>query len=55
MIDLDDFGLLFRNRMISVSFELEQVEFVTLILGIPLPEKSLRNAVLFFHCLNENF
>ena len=35
-----DVGLLFQNRMISVPFELEQVELGTLIPGIPLPEKS---------------
>ena len=35
-----NFRLLFRNRMISVPFELEQVESGILIPGIPLPEKS---------------
>ena len=30
--------------MISVPFELEQVEFGILIPAIPLPEKSQRNA-----------
>ena len=40
MIDLNDLGLLFRNRMISVSFELEQVELRMFIPVIPFPEKS---------------
>ena len=40
VIDLDNFGLLFRNGMISVPYELEKVEFGILIPGIPLPEKS---------------
>ena len=35
VIDLHDFGLLFLNRMIFVSFELEKVEFRMFI-----PEKS---------------
>ena len=35
-----DFGLLFWYGMISVPFELEQEEFITLIPAIPLPEKS---------------
>ena len=41
-----DFGLLFRNRMISVTFELEQAEFGILIPGIPLPEKSQKECDL---------
>ena len=40
VIDLHDFGLLFLNRMIFISFELEKVEFRMFILVIPLPEKS---------------
>ena len=40
MIDLHDFGLLFRNRLISVSFELEQVELRRFISVIPFLEKS---------------
>ena len=32
-------GILFPNKMISVPFELEWLEFGTLILVIPLPEK----------------
>ena len=40
MIDLHDFGLLFLNRMIFISFELEKVEFRMFIPVIPLPEKS---------------
>ena len=40
VIDLHDFGLLFLNRMISVPFELELVEFRMLIPVITLPEKS---------------
>ena len=35
-----DSGHLFRNRMISVLFELEQVELRMLIPGNPLLEKS---------------
>ena len=35
-----DFGLLLQNVMISVLFELEEVEFGALIQGIPLHEKS---------------
>ena len=46
VIDSDNFGLLFRNRMISVPFELEQVEFGILIQGIPLPEKSQKECGL---------
>ena len=38
VIDLD--GLLFRNGIISIPFELEQVEFGMLIHVIPLPEMS---------------
>ena len=33
-----NFGLLFRNRMVSVPFELEQVEFGITTPGILLPE-----------------
>ena len=36
-----DFGLLFRNKMIFVPFELEQVEF-----GIHIPEKSQKECAL---------
>ena len=39
-IDLHDFGLLFLNRMIFISFELEKVKFRMFIPVIPLPEKS---------------
>ena len=35
-----DFGLLFRDRMVSVPFELESVEFGILIPFIPLPQKE---------------
>ena len=41
-----DFELLFRNRMISVPFEVEYVEFGMLIPGIPLPEKSQKECCL---------
>ena len=41
-----NFGLLFRNRRISVSFELEQVEFGILIPAIPIPEKSQKECSL---------
>ena len=41
MIDLDE--LLFRNRIISVPFELE---FGILIAAIPLPEKSQKECCL---------
>ena len=34
-----DVRLLFWNKIISVPFELEEVEFGILIPGIPLPEK----------------
>ena len=47
-----DFGHLFRNRMISVPFELEQVEFGMLIPGIPLPEKSKKEHGLSLICFN---
>ena len=40
VIDLHDFGLLFLDRMIFISFELEKVEFRMFIPVIPLPEKS---------------
>ena len=43
-----DFGLLFRNRVITVPFELEQVEFGILIPGIPIPEKSQKECGLRF-------
>ena len=43
-----DFKLLFRNRMLSVPFELEQVVFGVLISRILLPEKSQKNTVLVF-------
>ena len=51
MIDLDELGLLFRNRMISVPFEPVWVEFGILIPAVPLPEKSqkecgLRNSAI---------
>ena len=46
VIDLDDFGLLFRNRMISVPFDLGLVEFGIYIPGIPLPEKSQKECGL---------
>ena len=39
-----DFELLFQNGMISVPFELEQVELGILIPGIPIPERLKRNA-----------
>ena len=42
-----DFELLFRNRRISVPFELEQVELGILIPGIPIPERLKRNAAQF--------
>ena len=46
-----DFGLLLQNRMISVPFELEYVEFGMLTPGIPLPEKSQKECGLsFFRC-----
>ena len=35
-----DFGHSLRSRMISVPFELEEVESGKLIPGIPLPEQS---------------
>ena len=38
--DRFDFGHLFLNRMIVISFELEKVEFRMFIPVIPLPEKS---------------
>ena len=37
--------------MISVPFELEQMEFGMLIPGIPLPEKSQKECGLKFLCL----
>ena len=40
VIDLLDFGFLFLNRIIFISFELENVEFRMFIPVIPLPEKS---------------
>ena len=43
---LDGLWTLFRNRMIFVPFELEQVEFRILIPGIPLPEKSQKESGL---------
>ena len=46
LIVLDGLWNLFRNRMISVPFELEQVEFGILIPGIPLPEKSQKECGL---------
>ena len=44
VIDLD--GLLFRNGIISIPFELEQVEFGMLIHVIPLPEMSQKECSL---------
>ena len=41
-----DFELVFRNRLISVPFELEWVEFRILIPDIPLPEKSQKECGL---------
>ena len=47
-----DFGILFQNRMFSVPFELEWVEFEIFIPGIPLPEKSQKECGLSFNwCL----
>ena len=40
VIDLHDFGHLFQNKMIVISFELEKVEFRMFIPVTPLPEKS---------------
>ena len=40
VIDLHDFGLLFLNRTIFISFELEKVEFRMFFPVIHLPEKS---------------
>ena len=40
------FGLLFRNRMVSVPFEMEQVEVGMLTLVFPLPEKSQKGCSL---------
>ena len=48
VIDLHDFGLLLRNRMITVPFELEKVEFRMLIPVIPLPELSQKECSLKF-------
>ena len=41
-----DLGLLFRNKMVFVPFELEKMEFGILIPGIPLPEKSQKECGL---------
>ena len=46
VIDLDE--LLFRNRMISVPFEVEYMKFGILIPGIPLPEKSQKECGLIY-------
>ena len=40
------FGLLFRNRIVSVPFEMEQVEVGMLTPVIPLPEKSRKECSL---------
>ena len=54
VIDFD--GLLFWNRMISVPFQLEYVEFgIFNIPGIPLPEKSQKEYDLSFAILTHPF
>ena len=41
-----DFELLFRNRLISIPFELEKVEFRIPTPDIPVPEKSQKECGL---------
>ena len=53
IVVIDFGGLLFRNRMISVPFELEYVEFEVLVPGIPLPEKSQKECGLSFAILTD--
>ena len=48
VIDLHDFGLLFLNRMIFISFELEKVEFRMFIPVIPLLKSLKKNCSLRF-------